>query len=265
MINLKQCPFCGGEAEFERVGTVRMSTIVTCTECGSTLESGEIGESAGTRWNDRECDKNLAKANERAHTCELEFERALDMAEECCIAKTIEEACKILEEFKANTSFEQTAESFAELRVKLNAYETACKMLYDDKQLQIERVKELEGDKDALMSRYGDNWYDGFMTAKDLGFDKYSESEILKMSEAYEDEKLKRPTRSDGEVIVNKFVIEKKIEAIEVFTDSFIEANYKHETPLLGRKYNDRMRDAILNALKKSAEKSCEQLRKGGE
>ena len=49
-----------------------------------------------------------------------------------------------------------------------------------------ERVKELEGDKDALMSRYGDNWYDGFMTAKDLGFDQYSESEILEMSEAYD-------------------------------------------------------------------------------
>lgn len=82
-----------------------------------------------------------------------------------------------------------------------------------------ERVKELEGDKDALMSRYGDNWYDGFMTAKDLGFDQYSESEILEMSEAYEDEKLKKPTRSDGEVIVNKFALEKKIEAIKLALD----------------------------------------------
>jgi predicted S18 family serine protease len=65
--------------------------------------------------------------------------------------------------------------------------------------------------------------------------------------------------------ILNKFALEHWIEAIEVFTDSFIEANYKHETPLLGRKYNDKMRGALLNALKKSSEKTCEQLRKGGE
>ncbi|VEL96967.1 hypothetical protein ALT761_01966 [Alteromonas sp. 76-1] len=63
----------------------------------------------------------------------------------------------------------------------------------------------------------------------------------------------------------SKFALEHWIEAIEVFTDSFIEANYKHETPLLGRKYNDKMRGALLNALKKSSEKTCEKLRKGGE
>lgn len=70
MIKLKPCPFCGGEAEFERVGTARMSTIVSCTECGATLESGEAGEIAGTSWNSREADEQLAKANERAKELE---------------------------------------------------------------------------------------------------------------------------------------------------------------------------------------------------
>ena len=55
---LKPCPFCGGEAEFERTGTPRQSCIVTCTECGCRLESGETGELSGISWNTRVLDES---------------------------------------------------------------------------------------------------------------------------------------------------------------------------------------------------------------
>jgi len=54
---LKPCPFCGGEAEFVRTGTSRRSCIITCTECGCTLETNENGEFCGSQWNNRETDK----------------------------------------------------------------------------------------------------------------------------------------------------------------------------------------------------------------
>lgn len=49
---LKPCPFCGGEAEFERRGTGRQSCIVACTECGCRLETSETW-SSGQAWNQR--------------------------------------------------------------------------------------------------------------------------------------------------------------------------------------------------------------------
>ena len=48
---LKPCPFCGSEAECERVGTNRQSCIVSCTNCHCSLESNEIGY--GYFWNFR--------------------------------------------------------------------------------------------------------------------------------------------------------------------------------------------------------------------
>lgn len=56
---LKPCPFCGGEAEFERVGTERYSTIVVCTECGARHESGDVREVAGISWNNRPYENKL--------------------------------------------------------------------------------------------------------------------------------------------------------------------------------------------------------------
>ena len=41
-MNLKPCPFCGGEAELLRNGTARQSRIVQCTDCGCRLESGDV-------------------------------------------------------------------------------------------------------------------------------------------------------------------------------------------------------------------------------
>ena len=95
----------------------------------------------------------------------------------------------------------------------------AHQKLHEENNRLNERVKHLESDKEKLMSRYGDNWYDGFMTAKDLGFDRYSESEILQMSEAYEDEKIKSNNLSKADQLINKFAIENRIKALESCID----------------------------------------------
>lgn len=49
---LAPCPFCGGEAEIERVGDARQSTIYSCTDCGCRLETGETFNH-GAAWNRR--------------------------------------------------------------------------------------------------------------------------------------------------------------------------------------------------------------------
>ncbi len=51
-IKLLPCPFCGGEAEIERYGTGRYSTIYQCTECSCRLETGETFHH-GASWNQR--------------------------------------------------------------------------------------------------------------------------------------------------------------------------------------------------------------------
>lgn len=50
---LKPCPFCGGAAEFERLGTGRVSCIVVCEDCGARHESGDSGAASGESWNRR--------------------------------------------------------------------------------------------------------------------------------------------------------------------------------------------------------------------
>lgn len=56
---LKPCPFCGGEAEFERKGDRRQSTIVSCTCCGATQECGEEW-GHGKTWNTRHIPEGYA-------------------------------------------------------------------------------------------------------------------------------------------------------------------------------------------------------------
>jgi len=53
---LKPCPFCDGEAEIERYGNARQSTIYACTECGCRLETGETFN-FGVCWNRRVTDR----------------------------------------------------------------------------------------------------------------------------------------------------------------------------------------------------------------
>lgn len=50
---LAPCPFCGGKAEVERVGSARQSTIYRCTNCSCSLETGEVFN-IGEHWNHRE-------------------------------------------------------------------------------------------------------------------------------------------------------------------------------------------------------------------
>jgi ribosomal protein L37AE/L43A len=52
-MELKECPFCGGEAEFDRIGTSRQSEIVKCTDCHCTLESSDQDHYSGSSWNTR--------------------------------------------------------------------------------------------------------------------------------------------------------------------------------------------------------------------
>lgn len=51
-VDLLPCPFCGGEAGFERLGSMRQSCIVACSQCGARLETGEVFK-CGTAWNQR--------------------------------------------------------------------------------------------------------------------------------------------------------------------------------------------------------------------
>jgi len=49
---LLPCPFCGGRAEYGRMGSLKKSCVIVCSECGCTLETGEIWM-CGQRWNTR--------------------------------------------------------------------------------------------------------------------------------------------------------------------------------------------------------------------
>lgn len=49
---LLPCPFCGGEAEIERIGDRRVSTVYRCCQCGCSLETGEEW-GHGEHWNRR--------------------------------------------------------------------------------------------------------------------------------------------------------------------------------------------------------------------
>jgi Lar family restriction alleviation protein len=50
---LLPCPFCGGEAYIEQIGTPRQSCVVECGSCGLRHDSGDEGQRCGTSWNRR--------------------------------------------------------------------------------------------------------------------------------------------------------------------------------------------------------------------
>lgn len=50
---LKPCPFCGGEAHVERMGTSRVSMQIDCGDCGAGMETGETWIDEHSSWNGR--------------------------------------------------------------------------------------------------------------------------------------------------------------------------------------------------------------------
>jgi Lar family restriction alleviation protein len=57
---LKPCPFCGGEAEFHRIGDRRFSTTIGCTNCGAMIETGETFNH-GRAWNTRVAEAEIER------------------------------------------------------------------------------------------------------------------------------------------------------------------------------------------------------------
>ena len=64
--NLKRCPFCGGEAEFN---SDEFGEGVCCKSCGATLHNGVYGEEgrkfASADWNARPIENELEAENAR--------------------------------------------------------------------------------------------------------------------------------------------------------------------------------------------------------
>lgn len=68
---LNPCPFCGGEADFERYGDSRQSTQVLCSGCGCLLEGPEeFGH--GGQWNRRPMENELLEACKAIKSVALE-------------------------------------------------------------------------------------------------------------------------------------------------------------------------------------------------
>lgn len=56
MSELKPCPFCFGAAEVDRMGSKRQSMIISCEDCGCSVETGETSIHDQITWNKRESD-----------------------------------------------------------------------------------------------------------------------------------------------------------------------------------------------------------------
>lgn len=76
---LKPCPFCGGEAEIERIWTRSASSQVACTDCGARKESTSTGLNSNREWNERPIEDKLKKDNSELASRVTELE---DMAED---------------------------------------------------------------------------------------------------------------------------------------------------------------------------------------
>lgn len=270
--------------------------------------------------------EQLAKANKHTHTCELEFERALDMAEECCNAKSKEDALKILEAFKSNTSFEKTTESFAELKRRAQELEQQLKersplereqvpTLFvgldmnvtthrmDDSQiavwckgkdaypllkmienavdhnsfallerqfnkekkraetaeLQLNRLVEY-GNEEALL--YSVSFNGTRELVNDIKKDATDVGGCYEVSCGLLDSLFERFTDKGACELLNKFAIEKKVEALNLFVETIESTCDKHEVPIVGYAYNEAMKRTMLNIFRKGKDAMVEHLRK---
>lgn len=50
-VELLPCPFCGGDASLEDIGSANQACLIACTRCGCWVQSSEIGY--GEAWNRR--------------------------------------------------------------------------------------------------------------------------------------------------------------------------------------------------------------------
>ncbi len=70
MAELKKCPFCGGEAKLNYVGTCIPLYFVSCEECGCKQESSIHKEAVINSWNNRATEAEIrAKAEHTYENC----------------------------------------------------------------------------------------------------------------------------------------------------------------------------------------------------
>ena len=66
MSELKPCPFCGGSASIDRMGTSRVSMQIMCDDCGAFVETGETWIDEKSHWNQRAETENEKRLTEIA-------------------------------------------------------------------------------------------------------------------------------------------------------------------------------------------------------
>ena len=91
--NLKSCPFCGSEAEFN---SDEFGEGVCCKSCGATMNNGVYGEEgrklASADWNSRPIENEL---NEKIEKLERENKRLREALESILDAAQKDEPCII--------------------------------------------------------------------------------------------------------------------------------------------------------------------------
>ena len=89
--NLKSCPFCGSESEFN---SDEFGECVCCKSCGATIHNGVYGEEgrklASADWNARPIENEL---NEKIEKLERENKRLREALESILDAAQKDEPC----------------------------------------------------------------------------------------------------------------------------------------------------------------------------
>ncbi len=65
MAELKKCPFCGGEAKLNYVGTCIPLYFISCEECGCKQESSIHKEAVINAWNNRATEAEIRATAKR--------------------------------------------------------------------------------------------------------------------------------------------------------------------------------------------------------